>query len=185
VSRVRRSVDYRQLKLSWLPPGDADFDHVEVLRTHSLKGAASAVVYQGQRRSYVDKRFRNGLDYRFEIRAYNVSGQSSQPVHVEIKPSALLTAPRDGAVVTAPPLMRWMPIRGATFYNVQLYFGTKKVLSAWPSAAKQKLSRRWSYKGRQFRLRKGEYRWYVWPGFGPRAKPHYGQLLGTSSFGVR
>jgi hypothetical protein len=28
------------------------------------------------------------------------------------------------------------------------------------------------------------YRWYVWPGFGPRSANRYGKLLGTRKFVV-
>jgi hypothetical protein len=73
----------------------------------------------------------------------------------------------------------------ATFYNVQLYYGAQKVLSAWPNSAKLKLSRNWGFEGRRVRLKKGSYRWYVWPGFGPRSKARYGHLLGQSGFRVR
>jgi hypothetical protein len=78
----------------------------------------------------------------------------------------------------------WAPVPKATFYNVQLYSTTAKMLSAWPGKAKLTLSRRWSYNGRRFELRKGLYRWFVWPGFGPRAKGRYGQLLGQGTFRV-
>ena len=44
---------------------------------------------------------------------------------------------------------------------------------------------RWTYEDAGFRLEKGTYRWYVWPGFGARSKGAYGQLLGTSTFVVR
>ena len=73
----------------------------------------------------------------------------------------------------------------ATYYNVQLYYGPRKILSAWPNQAKLKLARSWLYSGRQFQLRKGLYRWYVWPAFGPRTKARYGQLLGQATFRVR
>ena len=182
---MSRTVGYELLKLSWLPPGDADYDHVQVLRTRGPKGASGALVYDGTRHTYVDKRFRNGAQYRFEIRAFNREGTSSDPVLVSVSPSVLLKWPLDGRVVSAPPLLRWTPPPGATYYNVQLYYGPQKVLSAWPSRARQKLARGWSYQGRYFRLRKGTYRWYVWPGFGSRSAARYGQLLGTSTFRVR
>ena len=180
-----RKVDYGLLKLSWLPPSDADYDHVQVLRTRGPKGASGALVYDGTRRTYLDKHFSNGASYQFEIRAFSRAGASSKPVRVNVLPSALLTSPLDGAVVKAPPLLRWKRPRDATYYNVQLYYGPQKVLSAWPSRARQKLAPSWSYQGRNFRLQKGTYRWYVWPGFGSRSAARYGKLLGTSTFRVR
>jgi hypothetical protein len=182
VRHVRRNVGYGLLKLSWLPPAGNDFDHVRVMRMRGPNTAGSTVVYQGKGRAYVDKDFRNGTYYRFEIRAYDSAGESSESVPVTVRQSALLMSPRDGALVTAPPLLRWAAVRHATYYNVQLYYRGQKVLSAWPSAARRKLSRRWAYEGRHLRLRKGGYRWYVWPGFGPRSKAAYGQLLGTGTF---
>jgi hypothetical protein len=76
-------------------------------------------------------------------------------------------------------------VRGASFYNVQLFYRGAKVLSAWPTKARQILTRRWTYLGRRHTLRPGTYVWYVWPGFGPQAKSRYGQLLGQGSFRVR
>jgi hypothetical protein len=76
-------------------------------------------------------------------------------------------------------------VRGATFYNVQLYRGGTKVLSAWPRHSRVKLAKRWAYRGRSYTLEKGRYRWYVWPGFGRQTRGRYGQLLGQSTSSVR
>jgi hypothetical protein len=98
--------------------------------------------------------------------------------------SALL-APLSGARVTRPPLLRWRPVRRATYYNVQLYRTGRKVLTAWPSRTKLQLRARWRFNGRLERLKSGSYRWYVWPGYGRAADRRYGDLLGTSTFIVR
>ena len=181
----RRSVAWRTLRLSWTLPTDADFDHVEVVRTRSAKGAARAVVYDGNGTGYADKRFKNGTYYRYEIVSYDHTGNASPGVAVVVPPSVLLRSPRDGAVVHGPTLLSWTPVRSATYYNVQLYRGSHKVLSAWPAKARLRLGRTWVYKGNRFRLRKGVYRWWVWPAFGPRSKGNYGQMLGTGKFTVR
>jgi len=44
------------------------------------------------------------------------------------------------------------------------------------------LKRSWTYAGHRYRLSPGRYRWYVWPGRGPRSANRYGRLLGSSSF---
>jgi len=59
----------------------------------------------------------------------------------------------------------WAKVPHAGCYNVQLYHGAQKLLSAWPVKAKLTLAPRWAYQGRAFPL-EGVYRWYVWPGFG-------------------
>ena len=93
----------------------------------------------------------------------------------------MLWAPRDGASVTAPPVLRWAPVAGATFYNVQLYRGTTKILSAWPRRPRLALRERWTFGGRTHRLRAATYRWYVWP----HVEGRYGRVLGSSTFSVR
>jgi hypothetical protein len=185
VQELTRSVGYRLLRLSWSLPADADFDHVEVTRSRSAKGAARAVVYQGNGTGYTDKRFQNGTYYRYEIQAFDQAGNASLGVRVVVPPSALLRSPRDGAVVKTPPLLRWAGVPRATYYNVQVYSGSRKLLSRWPAKARLKLQRSWVYQGHRYRLKKGVYRWWVWPAFGPRSKSNYGRLLGTGTFVVR
>ena len=184
VRGLKRSVAYRLVKLTWALPPDADLDHVRVLVSRSPKSAPSTVVYEGRGVSYTDKRFQNGTYYRYAIVSYDHAGNASTSMTVTVPPSALLSAPRDGAVVKVPPRLVWAAVRSATFYNVQLYSPRGKLLSAWPATNQLSLSRSWSYAGRRFRLKKGLYRWFVWPGFGPRSRGRYGQLLGQSSFRV-
>ena len=89
-----------------------------------------------------------------------------------------------GALVRTPPRLKWGAVPEARYYNVQLYRWRPKVLSAWPHLATLGVKRRWVYDGRRFNLRRGYYVWYVWPGFGPRSKRRYGQLLGQGTFRV-
>jgi hypothetical protein len=185
VSGLRRIVGYRLLRLGWSLPTDPDFAYVRVLRSRSAKGAAQALVYEGRAISYRDGGFVNGTYYRYEIQAYDTSGNASSLVRVVVPPSVLLRSPRDGQIVKAPPLLLWAGVPRASYYNVQIYRGAQKVLSAWPAKARLRMRSSWVYKGRRFNLRKGGYRWWVWPGFGPRSKSAYGQLLGTGTFSVR
>ena len=185
VQALKRIVGYRRLQLQWALPADPDLAYVRVTRSRSGKGAASAVVYEGKATRYSDGRFNNGQYYRYEIQAFDAAGNVSSPVRVVVTPSMLLRSPRDGSVVKGPPLLLWAGVARVTFYNVQLFRGGHKVLSAWPTRAKLRLHSRWSYKGHTYRLRKGGYRWYVWPAFGPRSKAHFGPLLGTGTFVVR
>jgi HYR domain-containing protein len=108
-----------------------------------------------------------------------VLAPAAQPVRL------LLVAPAAGAVVRKPPVLRWVPAADATYYNVQLYRGPRKVLSTWPARARLALRPRWTYGGRVHRLRPGRYTWFVWPGFGARSERRYGDILGRSSFVVR
>ena len=81
--------------------------------------------------------------------------------------------------------LTWPKISGATYYNVQLFRGGHKMLTAWPVTARFELIRTWTFSGRRETLARGTYKWYVWPGHGARAAARYGRLLGGSTYGVR
>ncbi|MET0259602.1 MAG: hypothetical protein ABW227_00780, partial [Gaiellaceae bacterium] len=57
-----------------------------------------------------------------------------------------------------------------------------RIFSAWPKGTSLKLPRSWLYHGKRFRLHRGVYRWYVWPGLGTRSANKYGGMIGRSSF---
>jgi hypothetical protein len=86
--------------------------------------------------------------------------------------------------VSVPPLLRWRRVAKARFYNVQVFRHGHKVLSAWPARARYRMHRRWTFRGRNYRLGPGSYTWLVWPAFGAPTKPRYGRLLGQSTFVV-
>lgn len=185
VTRLRRAVGYGVLQLAWARPSDADFDHVGVFVSTSAKSPARAPVYQGAASAYVEKQFRNGFYYRFTVVSYDHAGNASRGTSTVVAANALLRSPGDGAVVRTPPRLTWNAVPRAIFYNAQLYYGAKKVLSTWPRRPRVQVGRAWSYAGRRFGLNKGLYRWYVWPAFGPRSRSRYGQLLGQATFRVR
>ena len=93
-----------------------------------------------------------------------------------------LLSPTAGARLDSPPRLRWTPVDRATYYNVQLWRGGRKILSAWPARTRFQVGTRWSFRGQSYRLTAGRYRWYVWPGFGPRSNARYGTLIGKRTF---
>jgi hypothetical protein len=99
------------------------------------------------------------------------------PKHNPLRP------PKDGARLKTPKLL-WDRNAEATYYNVQLFRGTVKILSSWPTTGGLRLSRSWKYHGKKYKLGQSVYRWYVWPGFGKRSAVDYGDLLGSSSFEI-
>jgi hypothetical protein len=88
------------------------------------------------------------------------------------------------SVSRAPAVHRRLANTEASYYNVQLYRGSVKTLSAWPVKANLVLQKKWKFQGRKYTLTAGVYRWYVWPGFGARAAANYGEMLGFSSFTI-
>jgi hypothetical protein len=184
---VRRHavVRYRSLRLSWGALSAAGADLVVVFRGTSPGKTPAREVYRGSGSSYVDPKFQNGTYHLYRIVALDKAGNSSPPVDVVVAAGALLLAPKEGARLRSPPGLRWRSAPGAAYYNVQLYRRGTKLLSAWPRSPKLKLVRSWKYLGHRHRLAPGHYTWFVWPGFGPLARGHYGPLLGQGSFDLR
>jgi hypothetical protein len=181
VRNVAKSVGYRKLRLRWRSPSDRDFHHVLVVVGKNPKKPPATPVYRGRGTRYVDSKFKNGFYHRYAITSYDRAGNASRKVTLVVRPDVLLK-PRAGTRVRKAPLLDWASVPRATYYNVQLYRGSRKILSAWPGRSRLKLRPTWSYEDAVNRLSKGTYRWYVWPGFGRRSLVRYGQLLGQGSF---
>jgi hypothetical protein len=140
-------------------------------------------VYSGLATSFRDTTLKPGVTYRYDVAASDAAGNTrSFPVKA-VGPRLYL--PAAGARVGPGAVLAWAPVRGATYYNVQIFRGSRKVLSAWPTKPRLRLQRRWMYAGKQQRLARGRYRWYVWPGRGPLKAAHYGALIGGNTFVVR
>jgi len=159
-----------------------DSAHVVVERTPGPHGGL-ATVYTGASHSFTDSKLHNGIRYRYELSVTDAAGNIAH-AKATAEPLALL-APLRGQKVAHPPLLRWSPITGADYYNVQLFHAGHKVLSIWPVGTTLKLSSTWTYRGHRQEFGNGGYRWYVWPGYGPRKAAKYGKLLGASSFIAR
>jgi hypothetical protein len=185
VAGLKVQAGSRRAVLTWTAPRDPDFDVVSLTRTIQRPGAAGTTVYVGRANRFEDKNLRNGVAYRYLVVAYDRAGNRSPGVAAIARPAApKLVQPPDGARVTRPPRLAWARVANAQYYNVQLFRGTRKILSVWPTSTRLTLSRTWRYQGRSYTLGPGVYRWYVWPGFGQRSRARYGAVLGESTFVV-
>ncbi|HEV2980108.1 MAG TPA: hypothetical protein VGX51_01645 [Solirubrobacteraceae bacterium] len=156
---------------------------VAITRSPGLHGPHASLLYEGRSGSFTDTRSRDGVRYAYTISAKDIAGNVTRRT-ISVTPDPRLIAPAPNARVTGPPLLRWTPVRGASFYNVQLFRGAK-LLSTWPSRASLQLSNAWRYQSAEYRLVPGRYTWYVWPGFGSVGAAHYGALIGHRTFVVR
>jgi hypothetical protein len=192
----------RKATLKWAPPGDADFKEVEIDRTTETtlqsSGAAATIVYHGSATSYVDKGLTNGVEYRYIVRSVDKNGNKSGGVVITVTPfRPLLQTPADGARLAAvPKKFVWARDAKASYYNFQLYAGgqllaqststslaaPKKILSAWTDAPSLAFKSPWKWEGKSYKMVKGIYTWYVWPGYGERAAVKYGPLMGSAAF---
>ena len=169
------------ITLSWVPPL-RDVARVEVRLAEVGGSGTGRLVYKGTARQYTFKGLPNDVAYRFVIVAIDKAGNVSPSVVTTATPKAVLLAhPLQGSKVSLPPLLAWAPVP-ATYFNVQLWRGGKKIFTAWPNGARLQITAQWVYDGKQRRLEPGTYTWYVWPGAGARRDAKYGPLIGQSSF---
>lgn len=169
--------------VSW--QASADVASVTITRTPGRAGPAPSPVFQGTGASrFEDSGLPNGQTLAYTVTATDPAGNTST-VTALARTASRLRTPRAGAQVAAIPTLRWKSVDRATYYNVQLYRGSRKILSSWPSRARLRLQRTWRYGGKRYRLGAGTYRWYVWAGYGNRAQRKYGRLLGTRRFVIR
>lgn len=180
--RVAVSINDRFIKLRWAVSGDTR--SVEVTREPGLTGPEPSVLFRGTRSRFADRRVDNDVAYRYTVSAVDRAGNKASRV-IDAAPAAPLFFPARGGVVHAPPLLGWAEVAGASYYNVQLFRRGRKILSAWPSRPRLRLSRTWTFEGRTYRLARGTYEWRVWPGVGSPAAHKYRPLLGHSTFVVR
>lgn len=157
---------------------------VEIVRAPGLGGDARSVVYRGRAGSFLDRRVRNGVRYRYEVRSLDAAGNAAARTVVAL-PQPPVFAPARGATLQAAPRAAWAAVEGARFYNAQLYRGRVKLLSTWVVEPRLRVPLTWTFEGRRHALADGGYRLYVWPAFGTRAKPRYGRLLGETAFRVK
>jgi hypothetical protein len=181
LTKLTAARDNHSVVLSWA--GSADVASVTVQRTPVAKNAKTTTIYRGTARNIRDGRLTNGRRYNYVVTVVDPAGNTASG-----KASAVphaLRAPLEGVRVRRPPLLVWWPARLATYYNVQIYRGKRKVLSIWPRKTQLKLGRSWRFEGRTIRFLPGRYRWYVFPGYGARKANRYGKLHGGSFFFVR
>lgn len=161
----------------------SEVDHVTISR--STANGNAQMVYAGTATSCTDRGLANGVEYRYVIRSVDPAGNSSPGVAIDVTPRRnYLRAPKDGAALRKPPKLVWARNAEASYYNVQLFRGDEKILTAWPSKAIFRLRSTWTFQGAKQRLAAGRYRWYVWPGYGARSRVEYGPMLGSRTFEI-
>jgi hypothetical protein len=125
-----------------------------------------------------------GTTYTYAVTLRDAAGNATTATTAATTPPAVTgkgrTDPRSAARRKLPTL-RWRARRGARYYNFQLFRAGHKVLSSWPTRNHYTLHRSWRHRGRTYTLKAGTYRYYVWPGYGPRAAHRYGRLLTKGS----
>jgi hypothetical protein len=175
LSAVTMKLSATGVALTWKNPADADLDHVVITRNahHRPHGPGDG------RRTVLGKTTRarlaaeRGERFHLSLYAYDHAGNVSQATSVDVTVPKVLPAPGT-SVKGAPPKLSWESVAKAAYYNVVITRDGKRVATGWPTSTS------WTPP----RLKAGRYRWYVWPGFGPKDAARYGRLIGTSTFTV-
>jgi hypothetical protein len=178
VGSLRTKAGKGSAEVSWIASPDTRL--VEVMRAPGVNGSPFSVVYRGTASRFRDSGLAAGRKYTYQVAVLDEAANRFGQTVKHVGTGALLF-PAPAQRVTAPPRLAWAPVKGAAYYNVQLFRGTR-VLVAWPATTSLQLQRTWVMNGRRYRLRPGRYRWYVWPGFGRLAANKYGARLGGSTF---
>jgi hypothetical protein len=167
--------------LSWTT--SPDVVQTTVSRSPGTSGAQASQVYSGSDSSYTDQGLSNGTPYTYTVTALDPAANAAS-ASVTLTPTAP-KPPASQARVIAPPRLRWKRVKGADYYNVQLYKGGRKLLSAWPRGNHLQLKKSWTYRGHRHSLRAGRYDWYAWPGYGSRSQHRYGHLIAHKQFRIK
>jgi hypothetical protein len=179
--RVAVSTNDKFIALRWSVSRDTR--GVEIVRYPGLSGAEPSVVFRGTASRFADRNVENGVRYRYIVEAVDRAGNKAGRA-VDAVAEAPLYLPAAGSVVHGPPVLAWTRVPGASYYNVQIFRRGRKILSAWPTRSRLRLSRTWLFEGRRYRLTRATYQWRVWPGVGAPSAHKYRPLLGHSTFVV-
>jgi hypothetical protein len=140
------------------------------------------VVYRGPSTGFVDKGIRSNLEYRYSVQTVDQASNASAKISVAALPRVLTLRKLPYVPRVAPkPILRWTQKRGAAYYHVQLFRGSKRILASWPAAHQLGLPTVWHWSGHRYRLAPGRYRWYVWEGLGARSFARY-RTIGSAQF---
>jgi hypothetical protein len=172
-----------------------------VTRDPGRNGSKPSTVYTGTSPSYTDTDVVQNQSYTYTITGSDAAANSSsvaivtvaggsQTIIGVVKDTAPpLSAPAKLGIPIPPgvcPRLSWRRVRHADYYNVQVYRGGRKILSAWPAGTHLQLRPSWRFRGKRFNLAPGRhYHWYAWPGFGSRRAHRFGRLIAHKGFTVR
>jgi hypothetical protein len=165
--------------VSWSSTSPAD----RILVRRRIRGRkARTTVFSGSGTSFTDPTIRAGKEYLYTVHSFDQAGNAAKAVSIDAPPK-ILTLRKTSYVVHAAmnPILRWGPVGGAHYYNLQLFRGSKRIYSVWPTMHQVGLASSWRWSGRIYRLVPGRYRWYVWAGFGSRKLAHY-RAVGSAPF---
>ena len=165
--------------LSWESSSPSD----RIVVRRAVRGRKKhSTVFNGSAVGFTDRNIGAGTQYVYSVQSFDQAGNSSRavPVTSRLKILTLRKTPYV-PIAASNPILRWGRVGGAAYYNVQLVRGSKRIYAAWPTMHQVGLATTWKWSGQQYHLSPGQYRWYVWAGFGPRKSARY-RIVGSARF---
>ena len=165
--------------LAWSSSSPSD----SIVVRRAVRGRkAHTRVFDGSAGEFTDSKIHPAVQYVYSVQSFDQAGNASRVGSVTGPLKILNLQKRPYVPLAGPnPILRWRRVDGAAYYNVQLFRGTKRIYAAWPTMHQAGLRTTWRWSGHRFRLSPGQYRWYVWAGFGPRRLARY-RAVGNSRF---
>ena len=120
ISNVGFDWDDGTATLTWTASPDTKV--IEIDRTPGTAGPDPTTVFKGVASSFEDTGLTNKVKYVYTINGFDDAGNKAAE-SVSIVPGAKLYSPARGSVVKSPPLLAWRPVAGASYYNLQVYYG--------------------------------------------------------------
>jgi hypothetical protein len=182
---VLRNVTERSTPLSDVLSWNSTSSSDRIVIRRAVRGKKRrTTVFVGSSGTLSDTKIRAGIQYLYSIRAIDEASNRSKVIRIAGLPQVLTLSKKPYVPLAAPhPILRWGPVRGARYYNVQLFRGSKRVWSVWPRMHEVGLPTSWKWAGHRYELASGQYHWYVWAGFGARKLAHY-RIKGSAQFVV-
>lgn len=172
------------IKIDWTPPSSVKARALRRPDLYGWYGRRVRFVFRGSdalsgiarctRRSYDGP---NRATASVKGSCTDVAG-SARKRTISLRYSNPLLRPRRGTRFRRPPLLDWITVRRARFYNVQVWRDGRKILTRWPRRSRLRMPTLWTHEGLTYALSPGRYDVYVWPRFRGR----YGKPIGHTYF---
>ena len=165
------------VSMTWRLPTATDLLKIVIVRNGSRAPRTIAdgkIVFSGKAAKASVKQL-GGTTAFYRAFAVDGAGNFSATVAVRIRQPIFRLFPENGSELRGTVRLTWKKPKKASYFNVQLYLGSKRVTQAWPKSGSFKIARSKLTRGKT-------YTWYVWPGVGKKSAARYGTMIGKATF---
>jgi hypothetical protein len=114
-----------------------------------------------------------------------LSTTARAPASTRSSTTAKRPSVRAPLATTARVTRTWARTAKASYYDFRLFRGRDRILDLWPATNNVLVPARWTYGGVRYRLTRGRYAWYVYPGFGQQRQLRLGPLRARGTIVIR